>query len=140
MAPGMARMLARVDPTPSNAFAGGKDMHAASHPADEPKQLEPEGQLQSLASPPGTALKNGQNRLNFALPRPGPSLIKNHRVEALPVAGNKPFPPGRPLCLNRERSATPNRRRGDQDPHPASASNPPALHINFLLLCFVERY
>jgi hypothetical protein len=116
-------------------------MPAASHPAaDEQKQLEQEGQLQPLASPQWMALNDGQNRLNFALPRPNPSLMKDHRGEALAVAGNKPFPPGSPLCLNRERSATPNRRRGDQDPHPASASNPPALHINFLLLCFVERY
>jgi xylan 1,4-beta-xylosidase len=67
----------RIDGTHSNAFDEWKIMNSPPHPApDEQRRLESAGQLQELHSPGWVAVKDGQIKLNFALPRQGLSLIK----------------------------------------------------------------
>jgi xylan 1,4-beta-xylosidase len=67
----------RIDGTHSNAFTEWKNLNSPPHPtSEEQKRLESAGQLQDLNSPQWVAVKDGQIKLNFALPRQGLSLIK----------------------------------------------------------------
>ena len=67
----------RMDGSHSNAYAEwlrrGSPMHPSS---DEYHQLEESGQLQQLASPQWSVVKEGKVRLEFALPRQGLSLLR----------------------------------------------------------------
>jgi len=67
----------RVDGTHSNAYAEWKNIGSPSHPsAEQQRRLEDAGQLQELGSPQWVAVKEGQIRLNFTLPRQALSLIR----------------------------------------------------------------
>jgi len=67
----------RIDSQHSNAFAAWKTMGSPQSPtADQYKQLESAGQLQSLTSPRWIDVEHGTARLRFELPRQGLSLVR----------------------------------------------------------------
>lgn len=67
----------RVDSNHSNAFTAWKDIGSPPTPSpDEFKRLESSGQLQLLNSPAWIAIREGEVRLQFSLPRQGISLVR----------------------------------------------------------------
>jgi xylan 1,4-beta-xylosidase len=77
---GLKRLLARhyrIDQTHSNAWTAWKQMGSPQHPTPEQySALESAGQLQELASPRWIEVKNGEAKLDFALPRHAVSLVQ----------------------------------------------------------------